>query len=269
LDEAEVDTVFQEMSGIGMSQSVHVRPLGDAALEESASEGGLEAAVGDGAGPFGDEVASPAPDGGRKEPLWGAVGAPVFAQAIEGGAGEGDVAVAASLAVNVEEHPVALDIGDSEASPLEEPQAAGIDRDQTGAVNGQAHTAEDAADLLTAENDGKLLLPWRARETEEGPLSTEGGFEEELDAAQRDGEARAGEVLDVDEIEEVLAELCLGDPIEWFAQMRGELADCVDVGFLGPCGETPKLHILDHATAEWRHGVSFPGGDRRPDQDAP
>ena len=183
LDEAEVHTVLQEMGGIGMPQAVHVRPLGDAALEEGAPEGGLETAAGNGAGSFGNEVASAASDGSWEEPLRGAVGAPVFAQAGEGGGRDGDVAVAAALAVDVQEHAVGLDIGDGKAGPFEEPQTAGVDRDETGAVNRQAHAAEDAPDLLATQNDGKRLLPRGARETEQCPVSTEGGFEKELDSA--------------------------------------------------------------------------------------
>jgi hypothetical protein len=51
--------------------------------------------------------------------------------------------------------------------------------------------------------------------------------------------------------------------------MRGELADGPDVGLLGSRREPAELHILDHALAEWRHGVPFPGGGfDRPGQDA-
>jgi hypothetical protein len=53
-------------------------------------------------------------------------------------------------------------------------------------------------------------------------------------------------------------------------EVSGELADRVEVSFLGVCGEPPKLHILDHALAEWRHGISLPGGGNgRPGQGAP
>ena len=82
---------------------------------------------------------------------------PVFAQASEGGAGQGDIAVAASLAVNVQEHAVALDVGDGEMGSFEEPQAAGINRDETGAVDGKANATQDAANLLATEDDGSFF----------------------------------------------------------------------------------------------------------------
>jgi hypothetical protein len=98
----------------------------------------------------------------------------------------------------------------------------------------------------------------------------QGRLEEELDPAQGDREAGAGEVLDVDQVQKVLAKVLFAEPIGRPVEVTGELPDGVGVGFLGPCRQASELHILGHALAEWRHGVSFPGGGiGRPVQDAP
>lgn len=51
-------------------------------------------------------------------------------------------------------------------------------------------------------------------------------------------------------------------------KVRGELADRANVGFLGARREPPKLQVVEHALAEWRHGVPFPGGWHRPEESA-
>jgi hypothetical protein len=51
-------------------------------------------------------------------------------------------------------------------------------------------------------------------------------------------------------------------------EMGGELADRADVRLLGVRREPPKLQVVEHALAEWRHGVPFPSGGDRPEQGA-
>jgi len=77
-------------------------------------------------------------------------------------------------------------------------------------------------------------------------------------------------VLDVGKVEEVLAEVVLGELVGRAVEVPGQLPDGVDVGLLRPCRESAELHVFEHAVAKWRHGVPFPGGRwNRPDQDAP
>ena len=72
-------------------------------------------------------------------------------------------------------------------------------------------------------------------------------------------------MLDGGEVQEILAEVVLGDLVRRLVKVRGELPDGVDVGLLSPRREAAELHVFQHALTEWRHGVSFPGGafDRR------
>ena len=71
-------------------------------------------------------------------------------------------------------------------------------------------------------------------------------------------------------MEEVLAEVVLGEPIGRRVEVSGELPDGVDVGLLGARRESAELHVFEHALAQWRHGVPFPGGGwHGPDENAP
>jgi hypothetical protein len=75
-------------------------------------------------------------------------------------------------------------------------------------------------------------------------------------------------VLDVGEIQEVLAEVGFGELVRRLAKVCGELADGADVGLLRPRGQSPELQIFEHALAEWRHDVPFLGGWHRQEEGA-
>jgi len=59
--------------------------------------------------------------------------------------------------------------------------------------------------------------------------------------------AGAGEPADLSQVEKVLPQLVLRDPIGWFVVMGSKLPDSMGVGLRGSCGEAPQLHILHHA----------------------
>ena len=84
LNDPEVDAGFQQMSGVGMAQRVHVGSFGDPALLEGAVEGRLQGTSADGTLP-----SLP----GREQPLGAAMGAPMHAQDLERELRQGDVAV--------------------------------------------------------------------------------------------------------------------------------------------------------------------------------
>jgi hypothetical protein len=71
--------------------------------------------------------------------------------------------------------------------------------------------------------------------------------EEEPDSAKGDGGRVARVMLDVDDVEEVLAEFFLGDQVGRLVIMFGELADSSSVRLLSPLRETSELKTLDHS----------------------
>jgi hypothetical protein len=77
----------------------------------------------------------------------------------------------------------------------------------------------------------------------------EGVFVEELDPTERDGGGGAGHLLLVSEVEEVLAQVLLAQPIGAGVEVGGKVANRGDVALLGSGGEPPQLHVLDHPLA--------------------
>jgi len=69
--------------------------------------------------------------------------AEVRVQHVERRVGQRDVAVASTLAVDVEEQALAIDLRRSEPRSLEQPQPAGVDGGQAGAVDDDAHASEE------------------------------------------------------------------------------------------------------------------------------
>ena len=72
---------------------------------------------------------------------------------------------------------------------------------------------------------------------------------QEPDRAQRDRGGRPRDLLLVRQVQEVLAQLLLGESIGASVEMVGELTDGSDVALLGSCGQPPELHILQHPLA--------------------
>ena len=143
------------------------------------------------------------------------VRAPVLPQQLQRGVGERHVAILAALAMDVEELACAVNVGNLEAGPFHEPEAAGVDRGEADAIDGDPHGGENPPDLLAAKDDGELLLTLGAGHIEHGPLARERVLVEELDAAEGDGEGAAGDLLDGAQVQEVLADLV-------FRQLVGE-----------------------------------------------
>jgi hypothetical protein len=73
------------------------------------------------------------------------------------------------------------------------------------------------------EHDGQLPLPWGPGEIEQGPVAVQSGLEQELDLARRDGEAGAGESLDVDQAQGILPEVVVG--MDWRLPIQEPVPD--------------------------------------------
>ena len=73
---------------------------------------------------------------------------------------------------------------------------------------------------------------------------------EELDGAVGDHQRSGGELAVVLEVEEVVADLVLGEAIGWGVEVVGEFADGAEVGLLGARAEAGQLEVLEHAPAE-------------------
>ena len=171
----------------------------------------------------------------------------------EGSFGQGHIAILAAFAVvDMEEHTGAVHILHPEVDTLVQAQAAGVDGGQAGAIALQADQVKDAAHLFDAEDDRQLLFPLGADELDRGPVASAGVVVEELDAAQGDGDGRPRVLLEIGEVEEILAEFLLGDPVGRFVVVFRQLADGAQVGLLGFLGHAAELHVFEHALSELR-----------------
>ena len=60
--------------------------------------------------------------------------------------------------MDVQELPLAVDIGDLEPNALPEPQATSVDRGEADAIDGDADAGENPPHLVAAQDDGEFLL---------------------------------------------------------------------------------------------------------------
>ena len=84
---------------------------------------------------------------------------PLLAQEQQRALGQRDVTVLIAFAgADVQEHALRIDIGDFQAKPFTQAQAAGINGDQTDAMIQRGNRAEDAAHFGGGEHDGEFEL---------------------------------------------------------------------------------------------------------------
>ena len=139
---------------------------------------------------------------------------------------------------------------------LLEAQATGVNRGEADSRAEQADTAEHRSHLFEAQDHGQFFLARGADNAEGGPVSVEGGREEELDAAQCN-RARAPRVLlDMLEGEEILSEFFLGDHVWGCVIVLSQLAHGPDVHLLRTLRQAPELKALDHSLAKLGHGYT-------------
>jgi len=122
-------------------------------------------------------------------------------------------------------------------------------------VVGRADGRDEPPDLIDREDVGESPLLADAEPAEGRPVARGGVGVEELDAAVGDHERAGGELPVVLEVEEVVADLGLGEPVGRGAEVVGELSDGAEVGLLGERAESGELQVLEHALAERRGPV--------------
>ncbi len=99
----------------------------------------------DGPAPMRQTVREAVARRGREEPLARPMGPPVVAQSREERRRQRDVAIAVPLAVHVQQHPAAVDLGDLDPRVFEQPAAARVDRRQASDRRGSAPARAPAA----------------------------------------------------------------------------------------------------------------------------
>ena len=249
LDEAQVDAVFEQMGGIGVSQGVDVSALVEAGSFDGVAECALQTVASDRPAVVSDGVLGAMPCGGRKEPGGRAVGAPVVSQHLERVVGQGDFTLLASLAADVQNAAGAVDVRDLKTGSLHESQATGVDGGQADAVDVDAHLVEDAPDFAAAEHHRKPLFRSRLGDVEALPIAAEGLVVEESEPAEHDREGAAGDLLLESQMQQVAADLVFIEFVRRPAVVACQLSNGMDVALDGAFGIALKLHLLYHLAA--------------------
>ena len=87
------------------------------------------------------------------------------------------------------------------------------------------------------------------------PVPSDRIFIEELDAAYSDGAGAPCPLLDVFEVEEIVAKFLFGDQVGGFSIMLGQLLYGANIPVLGESAHSPQLKVLDHAFSKVSHGI--------------
>lgn len=84
---------------------------------------------------------------------------------------------------DMNDHALAVDIGDFESGAFGEPKSAGVDGQQTDSINWKADTFEDTPNFIPGEDNREPTFGLWSDEVEGRPLTAEGLGVEEFDAA--------------------------------------------------------------------------------------
>ena len=87
------------------------------------------------------------------------------------------------------------------------------------------------------------------------PVTRRGVGIEEPDAAASDDQRGRGELAVVLEVQQIVADLLLGEPVRWGVEVVGQLPDGAEIGLLSTLAQTGELEVLEHPLMEWRGHV--------------
>jgi hypothetical protein len=186
LDDPQVDSGFEEVSGIGVAEGMN----GDSLFSDSSSHLGptedpLDTAFGHGRRSV--VCSSAVTANGREEEARVAVGPPIASEQMEGGLRERDIAILGTLAaVDMDHHAAGVDVGDFEMESFMKPQAAGVDGREIDIIVESLDLGKNASDFIDAENGWKASFGLGSKDSEDVPIALEDMFVEEANSTIAD-----------------------------------------------------------------------------------
>jgi len=222
-----------------------------AGLGQCLLEGDLDA--GYGKRPIRCCLPSPATSWSWEDPVLIAVSLPKLSEEFQSPLRQWDVAVLVPLAADVQEHAVAVDIGNLQGSAFGQSQPAGVDGGQADAMAEHVDAGEGSADLIEAQDGGQGFDALGLEETNGGPVPLQGMLIEELDSTEGNGTGHPGPSGDIGAVEEILPQFLIRDQVWGLMIVFSQFADGSGVGILGAGREASKLHVLDHSFAQNAH----------------
>ena len=150
LDDAQVDTGFKEMGGIGMAKCVYGNSLfTDGGSKFSVTEGALNTTFGHGIEGLFCTCSASAESGKDKARV--AVGHPIAAQQPQSGLRQRNVAILGALtAVDMDHHALTIDIGNFEMEAFVKTQTAGVHGGEIGVVVKGFDMGQKASNFIDA-----------------------------------------------------------------------------------------------------------------------
>ena len=216
-----------------MAQGVNPHVLlVDARLADGVLHGPLHAADRHGVWRFGRVLAVAAQ--GREEQSRMPVSLPVGAQHRQRPGRQRNVAVLGPLAaVDMEHHPVAVDIRGLQMQRLLKAPATGIDGGEEGAVMKGVDAREHPAHLLSTQHRRQPELLLGAQIVEGAPVALKHMGEEKANPRMGDPHGVRRPFIDVPAMKEVILQLCFRDLIRRLVKELHQLAHGSGVGLLG------------------------------------
>jgi hypothetical protein len=93
-----------------------------------------------------------------------------------------------------------------------------------------------------------------AHEVEDGPRAFQRAFVEESNPVEVNPEGALGDLLLIDQEEEVLAEFVFTDLVRSAPVVLRQMLYGFDVTLLGPGSQAPQLQVFEHTASECGHG---------------
>lgn len=230
LDDAQVDSCLQQVSGIAVAQGMDGDSLfADACLLHCPAKGTLDAALCHGLNCCSTSFAVSSQS--REDEGFIAMGCPVLAQEIEGGIGQRDIAILGALSsVNVDHHSRAVDVADLQIQCFMETQSAGVDSGEIGVILEGSHPFEDVENLLLAQDGRKPMLNLCAEYPEDMPVTLDDMPVKETYPAIADAHSVGSPLIDILPVKEIEFKLVFRDQIRLFPGKLDEHPHSTGIG---------------------------------------
>jgi hypothetical protein len=139
------------------------------------------------------------------------------------------------------QHALRVDVRDLQLGSFQQAQPTGIDQLQTHPGCRVRDQGQQGPDLPQPQHDRQFLGVPGAHEVEDGPGALQRALVEESNPVEVNPEGALGDLLLIDQEEEVLAELVFTDLVRSAPVVLRQMLDGFDVTLLGPGSQAPQL----------------------------
>src|SRR5271166_846438 len=226
----------------------------DVFLLQASASSGLAAGVVNGLG--GDRMIRCMAESPREQPLGRLAleSSPILAQGIQQLGAEHDVTILASLApLNVDDHPLAINIADLQARQFGTPHPGGIERHQHDAMKVSQGRVDQPSHLLLTENDRQLQHFLGIRSFGHAPGPFEGLDVEEAQSRQPLVHRIWRQLPLLEQCGLVLANVLRTQLIGGTVEVPGEVFDGANVTIDGGLRVVTTLKFFEHDLAKMGH----------------